>query len=250
MLILEEPVIFLDIETTGLSVRDSKIIQFGAVKFDFKTAIPKERSSPVDSLNFLINPCILIDPQATAVHGITNEMVMDEPVFDNYALKIHSFLSGCHLSGFNVRTFDIPILEYEFARVNMPFPPYISVIDVMQLVHKFNPRTLVASVRQYIPDYEYKSHDAYSDALSTAELFHAMTVKHKEISETIVQINTHYADVSGYVAYNELKQPVFNFGKYKNELLSSHSDYCKWLVESESFPLNTVNFIKQFLKES
>ena len=241
MLNLKEPIVFFDIETTCISIQDARIIQFGAVKFN------PDSSLPDDSLKLLVNPCVLIDPQASAVHGITNEMVMNEPVFAEFARAIHSFISGCHLSGYNIRSFDIPILELEFNRVNLPFPSVISLIDVMSLVYKLNPRTLSASVKKYIPDYNFTSHDALSDAMATADLFSAMSIVHKEFEDVNYFSVSDFADLSGLIAWSIDKQPVFNFGKFKGDLLSSHKDYCKWMINSDTFPLNTVNFLKSFL---
>jgi len=242
MINLNKPIVFFDIETTGLSIPDARIVQFGAALYGSGNHIPTA------TMNLLINPGILIDPKATEVHGITNQMVMNEPGFANLAFSIRSFLSDVYLSGFNIRGFDIPILEREFSRVDMPFPAYIGIIDVMSVVHKLNPRTLTASVEKYIPGYKFLSHDALADATATADLFDAMSKVHKECEDINFLSDSNFADLAGLIAYEENKQPVFNFGKHKGELLSSQKDYCKWMISSCSFPLNTINFLKAFFK--
>jgi len=238
---LQKPIVFFDIETTGLSIPDARIIQFGAALYGPGNQIPTA------TMNLLINPGILIDPKATEVHGITNQMVMNEPVFSHYADSIHAFLSDVYLSGFNIRGFDIPILEREFDRLNMPFPTFTGIIDVMSVVHKLNPRTLEACVKKYIPGYKFLSHDALSDATATADLFDAMSKVHKECEDLNFLSDSNFADLAGLIAFDENKKPVFNFGKHRNNPLSSQLDYCKWMISSGSFPLSTIKFIKSFL---
>jgi len=241
MLNLNKPIVFFDIETTGLSIPDARIIQFGAAVYGPGNHIPTA------AMNLLINPCILIDPKATEVHGITNQMVMNEPAFFHYAESIHAFLSDVYLSGFNIRGFDIPILEREFSRVNMPFPAFIGIIDVMSVAHKLNPRTLTACVKKYIPGYKFLSHDALSDATATADLFYAMSKVHKECEDLNFLSDSNFADLAGLIVYDENKQPVFNFGKFKGQPLLLNYDYCRWMINSDSFPISTIKFLKSFL---
>ncbi|MCX6162228.1 MAG: 3'-5' exonuclease [Ignavibacteriae bacterium] len=241
MLNLNKPIVFFDIETTGLSIQDARIIQFGAAVYGPGNHIPTA------TMNLLINPGILIDPKATEVHGITNQMVMNQPAFANFAFSIRSFLTDVYLAGFNIRGFDIPILEREFHRVDMEFPDFIAILDVMSVVHKLNPRTLTASVKKYIPNYKFLSHDALSDATATADLFDAMSKVHKEFDDLNFLSDSNFADLAGLIIYNENKQPLFNFGKHKGELLSSQKDYCKWMINTNSFPNSTIKFIKSFL---
>ena len=242
MLNLNKPIVFFDTETTGLSISDSRIIQFGAAVYE-----PGCRT-PGKTMKLLINPGILIDPKATEVHGITNQMVMDEPGFSHFAESISAFLSDVYLSGFNVRGFDIPILEREFSRVDMPFPAFIGIIDVMSVVHKLNPRTLEACVKRYIPGYKFFSHDALADATAAADLLDAMSKVHKEFEDFNFLSDSNFADLAGLIVYDENKQPVFNFGKFKGQPLLLNYDYCKWMINSNSFPLSTINFIKKFLQ--
>ena len=241
MINFHKPIVFFDIETTGLSIPDARIIQFGAALY-----APGNRI-PTATKNLLINPGILIDPKATEVHGITNQMVMNEHGFSHYADSIHAFLSDVYLSGFNIRGFDIPILEREFDRLNMSFPAFIGIIDVMSVVHKLNPRTLSASIEKYIPGYKFLSHDALSDATATADLFDAMSKVHEEFEDFSFLSDSNFADLAGLIAFDENKQPVFNFGKHRNNLLSSQPDYCKWMINSDSFPISTIKFLKSFL---
>jgi len=243
MLNLDKPIVFFDTESTGVSVSEDRVVQFAAVKY-----IPG-MDTPDASLNFLINPGIPIPLQASLIHGMYDKDVSACPDFSARSGNIYCFLKDCHIAGYNVSRFDIPLLEYEFARCSASFPPVLSVFDVMQLIYKYHPRTLKASVQHYIPGYQYKAHDALEDSVSAYELLKAMKSVHdmNDISAFSTSSLLKYADVAGYIVYNDASLPVFNFGKYKNELISNHVPFCRWMIDTKSFPLSTTGFIKSYL---
>jgi DNA polymerase-3 subunit epsilon len=236
----KDPIVFLDVETTGKVVKDARVIQFGAFK------VFPDRSTKEFSV--YIKPAVPVSAEAFAVHHISNDFLKDKPSFIDVADSISDFMSGCHFAGYNLTNFDLPILEYEFNRCNMTMPPYLEIIDLLKLVYKFNPRTLSAALSRYCPDYKLIAHNAYADARACYELLTNMLIAHSEDLEKFSDLTTDTADIAGLIGFNELRHPIFTFGKFKDELISEHEVYCYWMINSGSFPLNTVNFLKAYLK--
>ena len=108
---LDRPICFFDLETTGAKVGKDRIVEIAILKVD----VDKSESQKV----WRINPEMEISFQATNVHGITNEMVKDEPNFKHYAKEIYEFIKGCDLAGFNSIKFDVPILVEELIRAEI-----------------------------------------------------------------------------------------------------------------------------------
>lgn len=96
-----------DTETTGLE-DNSKIVSIGAVDQDGNTL-----------LNQLINPGVPIPSDATAIHGVTDEMVADAPTFDQVYPRIAAALGGRRWVIYNAN-YDMPRLRYECERYGLP----------------------------------------------------------------------------------------------------------------------------------
>ena len=103
---LNRPLAFLDLETTGLSTRDDRIIEIAILRISPEgDVIEKSRR---------FNPGIPINPDATTVHGITDEDVSKEEPFYARSKALLEILDPCDLAGFNIRRFDLP---YAHSRV-------------------------------------------------------------------------------------------------------------------------------------
>src|SRR4051812_30747273 len=113
-LLLERPLVALDLETTGLDSQNDRIVEIACVKL--------EPSGHRQVLTRRLNPGIPISPEAAAVHGITDADVAHEPSFGQVAPMLLAFLAGCDLTGFNVEHFDLPMLVREFQRIGITFP--------------------------------------------------------------------------------------------------------------------------------
>lgn len=109
---LERPIVILDVETTGLSVDADRIVELGAVKI--------RPDLQITAYLGRFNPGIPISPDATAVHGITDADVADLNPFAASADMLKASLTDVDLAGYNIRRFDVPILQAEFARTGRP----------------------------------------------------------------------------------------------------------------------------------
>ena len=137
---LKKPLIVFDLETTGLDLVKSRIIQIAYVK-----VLPDGSEKTCD---YLVNPEMSIPYEATAITGITNEMVADAPTFKSLAPKLEKEFSGCDFAGFNSNHFDIPLLAEEFLRAGIDFDfSKCRLIDMQTIFHKMEPRNLAAAFK-------------------------------------------------------------------------------------------------------
>ena len=105
---LKRPIVFFDLETTGVDTAKDRIVEISMVKvMPDGEEIVKTRK---------INPGIHIPEEATAIHGITDEDVKDCPTFAQIARSLEQFIAGCDFGGFNSNRFDLPMLVEEFMR--------------------------------------------------------------------------------------------------------------------------------------
>ena len=139
---LERPICFFDLETTGVNVVNDRIVEISVIKVN--------PSGKEDSKTWLINPGIPIPNVVSAIHGITDEMVKNEPTFKDYSKEIYEFIKDCDLAGFNSNKFDIPLLAEELLRAEIDFDlSKIKTIDIQNIFHKMEKRTLSAAYKFY-----------------------------------------------------------------------------------------------------
>jgi DNA polymerase III subunit epsilon len=237
---LKNPLVFVDLETTGIDVINDRIVEISLVKVhpNGKQEIKTQR----------VNPTISIPAEATAVHGITNDDVKDKPTFKEVAKPLAKFMEGCDLAGFNSNKFDFPLLAEEFLRVDVDFDfRKRKFIDVQTIFHKMEKRTLEAAYKFYCEKNLEGAHSAEVDAIATLEVLKAQIARYTELENNVdflAEFSTHNqnADFAGRIVYNENGAEVFNFGKHKGktveEILAKEPSYYAWMMNGD-FPLYT-----------
>jgi DNA polymerase-3 subunit epsilon len=239
--IINRDLAIIDIESTGINPREDRIVEITVLK------INPEGNEEIRSRR--INPEIPIPPEATAIHGITNDIVKNEPTFKQYALGLVKFLDGCDLAGFGIKKFDIPILEAEFNRCNIPFTKkgrYI--IDALTIYHKFEPRDLASAYKKYCGKEMENPHNSEVDARATKEVLQNQLQLYKELPTDISKLHqfcneeeSNWIDSEGKFIWDK-REAIINFGRYKNRKLSdiafNNRDYLLWIVNSD-FPEDT-----------
>jgi DNA polymerase-3 subunit epsilon len=239
MLQLTKPLAVIDLETTGVNLGTDRIIEFAVVKIlPDGTRIQKRK---------LINPEIAIPATSTEIHGITDEMVKDAPTFRQVAQELKQMLDGCDLAGYNSNRFDIPLLIEEFLRAGVVFEMKgRRMVDVQNIFHKMEQRTLSAAYRFYCSKTLEGAHSAEADAAATYEILLAQLERYPELGTSIDSINKTIGEevivdfARRFIMENGVE--IFNFGKYKGrsvaEVLKAEPQYYDWMMKGD-FPQNT-----------
>lgn len=237
---LKNPLVFFDLETTGIDIVKDRIIEISYVK-----VFPNGKE---ESKTMRINPGMPIPPASTAIHGITDDDVKDCPLFKNVAKQLAAQIEGCDLAGYNSNRFDIPLLAEEFLRAGVDIDlTRRKFIDVQTIFYKMEQRTLAAAYKFYCQKSLENAHTAAADTMATYEVLKAQLDRYPELKNDVTFLSefssfTNNVDFAGRMVYNEKNLEVFNFGKYKGrlveEVLKQEPAYYSWMMNGD-FPLNT-----------
>ena len=269
---LTRPLIVFDIESTGLNIGRDQIIEISLIKC-FPDGTREERTiriKPTPSSES--RPLNGISPEAQAVHGISEEDLKECPTFAEVADDLLAYIGDSDIAGFNSNKFDIPLLAEEFLRIGKKLDMRNRyLVDVQQIFHKMEQRTLKAAYRFYCGKDLENAHSADADTVATYEVLMAQLDRYKDVeytapdgtvSKPIVNdvaalssftVNSQWADLVGHIAYDKHHREVFNFGKYKNrpleEVFNQEPAYYDWMMKSE-FPLSTKELVREVWKRS
>jgi DNA polymerase-3 subunit epsilon len=256
---LKNPLIFLDIESTGINIASDRIIEIALLKI--------HPDGSEEEKAFRINPGIPIPEKVIMIHGITDEDVKDAPVFKEVARTLAKFMEGCDLAGFNSNRFDIPILAEEFLRsdVDIDFKKR-KFIDVQAIYHKMEKRTLAAAFKFYCNKELINAHSAIADTRTTYEVLKAQLDLYKDaeyedlngknlkpIANEVEKLSEFSSfdrnvDYVGRIILDDKGIEIFNFGKNKGmpveKVLREQPGYYGWMMNGD-FPLYTKKILTQ-----
>jgi DNA polymerase-3 subunit epsilon len=242
---LSKPIVFFDLETTGINISKDRIVEISLLKI-----FPNGNT---ESKTWLVNPEIEIPFEVSAIHGITNEKVVTEPTFKELAETINSMISDSDLAGFNSNRFDIPLLAEEFLRVGVDFDmDNKRAIDVQVIFHKKEQRTLSAGYKFYCGKILEDAHSAEADTNATYEILKAQLDRYDDIENSVEALSaysTHSkrADFAGFILFNDKEEEIFSFGKYKGRIVEDvfkeNPGYNTW-IQNADFPLYTKKVLK------
>jgi len=242
---LKNPLVFFDLETTGINISRDKIVEASFLK-----VYPNGKE---EIRTYRINPEMHIPEESTAIHGITDEDVKDCPTFKQLAKTLADFLEGCDMAGFNSSRFDVPMLAEEFLRAGVEFDiSKREFVDVQIIFHKKEQRTLEAAYRFYCDKELDNAHSAEADAVATYEVLKSQLERYPDLVNDINMLSKEFSsfndnvDFAGRIVLNEKGVEVFNFGKHKGkavaEVFKKEPSYYAWMMEGD-FPLNTKQVI-------
>lgn len=250
---LKNPIVFLDLETTGIDVVRDRIVEISLVKVTPGSDTPvvkTRRIKPVDDNGQTMH----IPEAATAVHGITDEDVASEPTFRQIARSLAEYIKGCDLGGFNSNRFDIPMLAEEFLRAGVDVDlKKRKFVDVQTIFHKKEQRTLSAAYMFYCGKELEGAHSAEADTLATYEVLKAQIERYDDLPTDIEGLaefsqQNRSVDYAGRILYDEQDREVFGFGKHKGRLVEEvfrkEPSYYDWMMNGD-FPLYTKQVITQ-----
>ena len=237
---LKNPLVFFDLETTGINIVKDRIVEISYVK-----VFPNGKE---ETKTRRINPEMPIPPESTAIHGITDEDVKDCPTFKEVAKSLANQIEGCDLAGFNSNRFDIPLLVEEFLRAGVDIDlNKRKFVDVQTIFHKMEQRTLSAAYKFYCGKNLEDAHTAEADTRATYEVLMSQLDRYPELQNDVAFLSDYSSfnknvDFAGRMVYDDKGVEVFNFGKYKGmpvaDVLKRDPGYYSWILNSD-FTLNT-----------
>lgn len=249
MITINKPVIFFDLETTGLEITKDQILELAAFKI-----MPSG-----EKLKYygLFKPSVEISEEAAEIHGITQDMVADKPAFKEKAAEIYEFFKDCDLGGYNVIRFDIPMLVEELHRAGIHYNPIrFNVLDVFKILQEKEPRNLGVMYKYYTGKDLENAHSAEADIEATIEIFEAQITKYglpqdiKQIQNEIIKIRkdgSEQVDFNGTFGYKG-GNFFYNIGKHKGKNIDqSNVEYLDWIINKSDYAYN-VKHVAQMIK--
>jgi|SRR5574344_997369 DNA polymerase III subunit epsilon len=243
-LFLKNPLVFLDLETTGINVNSDRIVEMSYLK-----VYPNGKE---ETKTYRVNPGMPIPKEASDIHHITDEDVANCPTFRQIGQSIANDIEGCDLAGFNSNRFDIPMLAEEFLRNDIDIDlSKRKFIDVQVIFHKMEQRTLSAAYKFYCGMELEGAHGAEADTKATYEVLKSQLDRYSELKNEVdflaaFSTFNKNVDFAGKMVYNDKGIEVFNFGKYKDipveDVLKKDSGYFGWMMQGD-FSLNTKNVL-------
>lgn len=241
---LKNPLVFFDLETTGIDVANDRIVEISYLKI--------YPNGDEESKTMKINPTIPIPPKVTAIHGITDDDVKDAPKFSEVAKTLIRVFEGCDFAGYNSNKFDLPLLAEEFLRADADIDlKKRKFVDIQVIFHKKEQRTLSAAYKFYCDKDLLNAHSAEADTQATYEILKAQLDRYNDLPNDIDELSKYSSqnrnvDFLGRIIYDEEGYEVFNFGKYKGqrveEILKRDLGYYGWMMNGQ-FPLHTKNVL-------
>lgn len=246
---LKRPILFFDLETTGVDAAKDKIIELAMVKIS--------PNGNRETLVRKVNPGIPIPAETTAIHGITDEDVKDAPLFKQIAHEIYEWMKNCDLGGYNSSKFDMPLLAEEFLRagIQVDFTER-NMVDVQQIFFKMESRSLSAAYQFYCNKNLENAHSAEADILATIEVLEAQLDRYESLPKEVKPLHqfTGGEEMVDYARRMIMKDgsPIFNFGKYKGkkveDVFNQEPQYYDWMMQAD-FPLHTKQKISEILNK-
>lgn len=264
---LKRPLVIFDLETTGTDLSKDRIVEIAMIKVHPDGTVEKKPEQRGLEHRLLINPDMPIPLETSMIHGIYDEHVAGKPTFKQYAKSMASFLDGCDLGGYNSNRFDVPFLAEEFLRAGIDFDlEGRNLIDVQNIFHKMEQRTLRAAYKFYCGKTIEGAHEALPDTEATLEVLLAQLERYKD---TVVDVSDDetvgpvpqdmdalgvfcqrqpFADPAGRFVYDEDGNVLFNFGQHKGkpvtEVLTANPGYFGWMMGAD-FPEYTKKVLKR-----
>ncbi len=244
---LERPIIYFDIESTGVETETARIVELACIKYNV--------DGTQEEKTILVNPGVPIPIEASDVHGITDEIVKDKPFFKQYAQAIRNWFDGCDLAGFNSDNFDIPLLSAEFERSGLEginWNP--NLLDIMKLYRLLYPNTLSDVYKRLTGKELEGAHGALVDIVGTKEIADILIPKLKETTEetleavsdidSFMQGDKKRFDLAGKMYMDTDGVVKWNFSKNKDKAVLSDLGFVNWFM-GQGFPQESKNKVKQ-----
>ncbi|MDP6944447.1 MAG: 3'-5' exonuclease [Myxococcota bacterium] len=246
---LTRPLVVFDLETTGVNTRHDRIVEICIIKIDL--------DGTREARTRRLNPTIPIPEGATAIHGITDADVADEPTFRQVGRSLHALFVGCDILGYNVKKFDLPLLQAEFERMNIDFPDEgVHVVDPLVIFHQRERRDLEAAYAFYCDKTLQNAHSAEADAMATADVLLGQLERYEDLPGTIEALHAvchprdpDWIDPDGKLRWDG-DVPVLSFGNHRGvplgDLVRDERSYLEWILGAD-FPAPCRDIVRDAL---
>ena len=243
---ITRPIIFFDLETTGLDLSKDRAVSIATLKIDM--------DGQKEEKKILINPEMLIPKEASDIHGITDGMVEDAPTFKQISKSLFTYFENCDIAGFNSDYYDVPLLMKEFSRCGIDFPTWeLNLIDVLKFERMLNSNKLEEVYKRYTGQALEGAHDALNDIRATFEVLMCQLQKHgkedltPEEIDLMCQGERKRFDLSGKTYLNASGEVCWSIGKNANNPVTKDTAYLNWVLNSD-FPEETKVKLRTLLK--
>lgn len=248
---LDRPLLFFDLETTGLSVHNDRIVELALIRV----------SPGGDVLERVrrFNPGVPIPPEAADVHGIRDEDVADEPPFSARARSLLKLLEPCDLAGFNVRRFDLPMLLAELRRSGLSLDVADRrIVDIQSIFHQEERRDLSAAARFYLEREHVEAHSALGDIRTSAAVLQAQIKRYPHLPRDVEGLHAYcdeYApfetELDRWFARGDDEEMTFKRGKHRGRTLEevalNERDYLHWMLGADDMAEEVLEVVREAL---
>lgn len=233
---LTRPLVVFDLETTGINVEKDRVVQIAMIR-----VTPDGGRTTFETL---VNPERPIPAEASAVHGIRDADVRDQPTFSQIRREVEEYLADADLAGFNSVNFDLPLLQTEIKRAGgeMDFRG-VRHLDAMKIFHKMERRDLTAAYKLYCGKDLTGAHNALADTEATLEILDAQIARYDEVPDEVDALHRFcnpdegkYVDRKRKFIWTDNGEAAFTFGKYQgqslNEVVTDQRGrgYLEWML--------------------
>lgn len=245
---LDKPMCFLDVESTGLDIAKDRIVSLTVNKL--------ELDGTESLFEWMFNPGFHMDPEVIAIHGITDEMVKDKPLFLDEAAFVAFTLSNSDFCGYNLLNFDIPILWEELFRCGIDFDmSAVRIVDAGNIFKMREPRDLSAALKFYCGGREHTgAHSATADVLATRDVLFGQLEKYQDLPSDVAELakyssmDTKRVDLCGLITINKEGLPAFNTKRNRGVAVVDDIGYAQWMLRGD-FPASTKLAIEKILRD-
>jgi len=237
---LTKPLIFFDLESTGLDISKDRIVEISYLKIH-PNGLEEQKT-------IRVNPEMPIPAKSSAIHHIKDEDVADCPKFKDIARQIAADFQGCDIAGYNSNKFDIPMLVEEMLRCDIDLNiRKHNMVDVQTIFHKMEARTLSAAYKFYCGQELVGAHGAMADTKATYEVLQAQLDRYPDLENDIKWLSKfstqkRVVDFEGRFIFNDKDEVMVNFGKHKGkklkEVFVTDPGYYGWIQRGD-FSLDT-----------
>lgn len=242
---LERPLVFLDIEGTGKSATDDRIVELAVIRYELDGAVHARTER--------FYPCKPIEAEAIAIHGITDADVAECRPFADKADEVLELVGGADYAGYNLGQYDLPMLAAELGRAGHALEwEACNVIDAQAIYFRNDPRDLSAAVRRYAGRELEGAHGAMADTEAVVDVLIGQLEAHAEVPHTAAELDAYcrrpeWLDRAGKIHRRDVDGvAVFGFGKYAGQPITGRLDYCNWMLTND-FPRETKAVIRTAL---